>query len=261
MSLFNLSNWSSKQTRPVAKSDDSFMDGASPLSPPSFLSLPHTTYSSNNLVSNSFSAGTSKAESNRHIIPLSESLPTCPKVCLSTPLPISSIDKRQLPEKSIKWNDPGSSFRCNSGYGADDEFRTNVSPFQSLAHTGMLLNNVPMFSEESSELWFKVLEAAFDEQQIFSELTRFRIALVKLKPCHLEVVAELLHRDIPEPYSAMKEQLISNFGTSDQERYVKITKMKLGNDKPSVLLRKMKSLFYAKPLNVVLLNFCVVFAL
>ena len=46
-----------------------------------------------------------------------------------------------------------------------------------------------MFSQETPELWFKVLEASFEEQKIFSVLTRFRCTLIKLKPSHLEVVA------------------------------------------------------------------------
>ena len=47
--------------------------------------------------------------------------------------------------------------------------------------------------------------------------------------------------------------MIQNFGASVQERYVAVTRMKLGNDKPSELLRKMKSSFYEKPLDGVLI--------
>ena len=52
----------------------------------------------------------------------------------------------------------------------------------------------------------------------------------------------------------MKKLLIQNFVASDQERYVASTRMKLGDDKPSVLLRKMKSSFYGKPLDGVLIE-------
>ena len=111
-----------------------------------------------------------------------------------------------------------------------------------------------MFSQETPELWFKVLEASFEEQKVFSELTRFRCTLIKLKPSHLEVVAELLQMNHPQPYTEMKKLLIQNFDASDQERYVAVTRIKLGNDKPSVLLRKMKSSFYRKPLDGVLIE-------
>ena len=50
-----------------------------------------------------------------------------------------------------------------------------------------------MFSQETPELWFKVLEVSFEEQKIFSELTRFRCTLIKLKPSHLEVVTQPSH--------------------------------------------------------------------
>ena len=74
-----------------------------------------------------------------------------------------------------------------------------------------------MFPQETPELWFKVLQASFEEQKIFSELICFRCTLNKLKPLHLEVVAELLHMDHPQPYTEMKKLLIQNFGASDQE--------------------------------------------
>ena len=108
-----------------------------------------------------------------------------------------------------------------------------------------------MFSQETPELWIEFLEASFEEQKIFGELTRFRCT--KLKPSHLEVVAELLHMNHPQPHTKIKKLLIQNFGAPDQERYVAVTTMKLGNDKPSVLLRKMKS-FYGKPLDGVLIE-------
>ena len=60
--------------------------------------------------------------------------------------------------------------------------------------------------------------------------------------------------DQPQPYTKMKKLLIQNFGAFDQERYVAVTRMKLDNDKPSVLLRKMKFSFYGKPLDGVLIE-------
>ena len=59
--------------------------------------------------------------------------------------------------------------------------------------------------------------------------------------------------DHPQPYTEMKKLLIQNFGAFVQERYNAVTRMKLCNDKPSVLLQKMKSSFYGKPLDGVLI--------
>ena len=60
--------------------------------------------------------------------------------------------------------------------------------------------------------------------------------------------------DHPQPYTEMKKLLIQNFCASGQERYVAVTRMKLGSDKPSVMLWKMKSSFYGKPLDGVLIE-------
>ena len=84
----------------------------------------------------------------------------------------------------------------------------DLTSFQGFANSSILLNVVTMFSQETSELCFKVLETFFEEQKIFSVLTHFRCTLIKLKPLHLEVVAERLHVDHPQPYSKMKKLLI-----------------------------------------------------
>ena len=49
----------------------------------------------------------------------------------------------------------------------------------------------------------------------------------------------------------MKKLLIQNFGASDQEQYIAVTKIELGNN---VLLWKMKSSFYGKPLDGILVE-------
>ena len=139
--------------------------------------------------------------------------------------------------------------------------KSHLDPFGSLtslqgfANSSILLNAVPIFSQKTPELWLKVLKASFEKQKVvFSELTHFRCTLIKLKLSHLQVVAELLHMDHPQPYTKMRKLLIQKCGASDQEQYVAVTRMKLSNDKPSVLLQKMKSLFYGKPLDGILIE-------
>ena len=84
----------------------------------------------------------------------------------------------------------------------------DLTSFQGFANSSILLNAVTMFSQETPELCFKVLETFFEEQRIFSVLTHSRCTLIKQKPLHLEVVAERLHVDHPQPYSKMKKLLI-----------------------------------------------------
>ena len=52
----------------------------------------------------------------------------------------------------------------------------------------------------------------------------------------------------------MKKLLMQKFDASNQERYVAVTRMKLGNDKPFVLFWKMKFSFYGKPLDSALVE-------
>ena len=46
-----------------------------------------------------------------------------------------------------------------------------LTSFQGFANSSILLNSIPMFSQETPELWFKVLKAFFEEQKIFNEPT------------------------------------------------------------------------------------------
>ena len=111
-----------------------------------------------------------------------------------------------------------------------------------------------MFSEETPEMWFKVLEAVFDEKQLYNNTSRFRYALIKLKSSQLQVIGELLYGRHHRPYDEMKRLLLENFGTPDRHRYVMLSRMRLGSDKPSVLLRKMKAVFYGKQISGVVID-------
>ena len=57
-----------------------------------------------------------------------------------------------------------------------------------------------------------------------------------------------MHGSHPRPYFEMKRLLTQTYGITDQPRYASLTKMTLGSDKPSTLLRKMKSTFRGKRL-------------
>ena len=254
-----LGKLSRQQSKEIVSSPKSLLDSALPLATvqhplsPFLSSTNHTsTYSCSTLTT-----GTSS----KRYVPLKDSTPSCSRVYLSTPLSNSYINRYEQPQSAACQTNshPCQSNLTTSKYNSEVP-KSHLDPsggltsFQGFANCNILLNSVPTFSQESPELWFKVLEASFEEQKIFKEITRFRCTLIKLKPSHLEVVAELLRVDHPQPYTEMKKLLIQNFGASDQERYVAVTRMKLGNDKPSELLRKMKSSFYGKPLDGVLIE-------
>ena len=129
-----------------------------------------------------------------------------------------------------------------------------LTSFQGFANSSILLTLSLLFLKRLLSYDLKSYKLLLKNKKNFCELTRLRCILIKLKPSHLEVVAEFLHMDHPRPYTEMKKLLIQNFGVSDQERYVAVTRMKLGNDKPSVLLPKINSSFYEKPLDGVLIE-------
>ena len=248
-----------QQSKEIVSSSKSLLDRTLPLATVQYPSSPFL--SSTNHTSTYSCSTLTTGTSNKRYVPLKDSIPSCSRLYLSTPLSNSYINKCEQPQSATCQTN---SHLCQSNL-TTNKYNSEVSKsrldpsggltsFQGFANSSILLNSVPMFFQESPELWFKVLEASFEEQKIFSEITRFRCTLIKLKPSHLEVVAELLHMDHPQPYTEMKKLLIQNFGASDQERYVAVTRMKLGNDKPSELLPKMKSSFYGKPLDGVLIE-------
>ena len=227
-----------QQSKEIVSSPKSLLDRALPLATVRHPLLPFL--SSTNHTSTYSCSTLTTGTSNKRYVPLKDSTPSCSRVYLSTPLSNSYINRYEQPQSATCQTNshPCQSNLTTSKYNSEVP-KSHLDPsggltsFQGFANSSILLNSVPTFSQESPELWFKVLEASFEEQKIFSEITHFRCTLIKLKPSHLEVVAELLHMDHPQPYTEMKKLLIQNFGASDQERYVAVTRMKLGNDKPS----------------------------
>ena len=102
-----------------------------------------------------------------------------------------------------------------------------VSPLKQTADPVMsynFINNIPMFFESSPDLWFKVVDAIFDENKVFSESSRFRLTVLKLNSNQLEIVGNLLHGSHPRPYFEMKRLLTQTYGITDQQRYASLTK-------------------------------------
>ena len=58
-----------------------------------------------------------------------------------------------------------------------------VSPFNPTPYPVMscnFINNISMFFESSPYLWFKVVDATFDENQVLSQSFRFRLNVLKM---------------------------------------------------------------------------------
>ena len=72
-----------------------------------------------------------------------------------------------------------------------------------------------MFFKYSPDLWFKVVDPTFDENEVFSKSFRFRVIVLKLNSSQLKIVKDLLHGSYQSPYSEMKRLLteyLRNYG-------------------------------------------------
>ena len=123
-----------------------------------------------------------------------------------------------------------------------------VSPFMQTSWPVMLyniINNIPVFFKSSPHLWFKVVEATFDENQAFTRSSRFRHCLeAKFQSINwrsLENCCAILLHD-------RCEKKTFAYAITDRQRYVSFTKITLSSDVPTALLHKMKSSFRRKRL-------------
>lgn len=98
------------------------------------------------------------------------------------------------------------------------------------------------FWREHPQLWFIQFESMIDPQ--CSDEQKFRYVLQQLQPTDIRHLSDLLLRPPEsEKYSAIKERLLSVYGTSEVENFRKLIRgLELGDQKPSALLRKMREL-------------------
>lgn len=103
---------------------------------------------------------------------------------------------------------------------------------------------VPPFHPTKPDLWFYQVEAQFRNNGIKGDQTKFDIVIASLDPQYLDVVADII-RNPPhdQKYEALKNQLTNEYADSQEKKLKKLLQgIDLGQDKPSTLLRKMKSL-------------------
>ena len=142
----------------------------SPNTSSQFYYLPRRTVNSN-IRSSSFPSDTvSLKTSNDWHVPFRYAFPTCPRVSFATPLSNSAENTTQPIEIM---STPGPDISQNP---------LLVSPIMQTPNPVMsfnFINSIPMFFESSPDLWFKVVDAIFDENKVFSESSRFRLTVLK----------------------------------------------------------------------------------
>lgn len=103
---------------------------------------------------------------------------------------------------------------------------------------------IPIFWAHNPKLWFVHIEAQFHSNNIKGDVTKY-YAVVSALDCNtLQQIADLLEKPpASKKYDALKAALIDAFSDSSERQLKKLlTEMELGDQRPSQLLRQMKSL-------------------
>lgn len=103
---------------------------------------------------------------------------------------------------------------------------------------------LPPFWREEPEIWFLQVESSFNLNGITQDTTKYEYLLSHLDPSILYVVKDII---VNPPtigrYAAMKARIVKHFAESDEGQLKKLLSgLELGDQKPSHLLHKMKSL-------------------
>lgn len=103
---------------------------------------------------------------------------------------------------------------------------------------------LPPFWREEPGIWFLQVESSFNLSGITQDSTKYEYLLSHLEPSILFVVKDIVvNPPATGKYSAMKTRIIKHFAESDEGQLKKLLSgLELGDQKPSHLLHKMKSL-------------------
>lgn len=103
---------------------------------------------------------------------------------------------------------------------------------------------LPPFWRKNVKVWFLQVESQFVTSRITAEITKYHYVLGTLDSEVAELVTDLISRPLSkQPYSDLKNRLVEEFEESEGRKVKKLlTELELGNDKPTALLRHMRSL-------------------
>lgn len=117
----------------------------------------------------------------------------------------------------------------------DDQSRENVAAAKIKMQS--FFNNDP-------ELWFVLLEAQFETRGIRLDKTKYYAVINHISQPVAERVKDILRNPpLINKYTIIKQRLIKDFADSETSKLKKLlSQLSLGDDKPSNLLHKMKTL-------------------
>lgn len=104
--------------------------------------------------------------------------------------------------------------------------------------------NMRPFWHDMPALWFAKLEANFSIHQITGEDTKYDFTVSQLDGKTASVVEDIImQKPLEEPYSKLKQELISRFTETDMNRIrQRLETQEIGDKKPSCFLRSLKVL-------------------
>ncbi|XP_067134503.1 uncharacterized protein [Centruroides vittatus] len=103
---------------------------------------------------------------------------------------------------------------------------------------------IPPFWRKNARVWFTQVESQFAVSNITTEVTKYHHVLGSLDCEIAKLVADLISQPLKStPCMDLKSQLIDEFEESESRKAKKLLlEIKLGDKKPSALLREMRAL-------------------
>ncbi|XP_067136906.1 uncharacterized protein [Centruroides vittatus] len=119
---------------------------------------------------------------------------------------------------------------------------------QNELEIGRVQAKMPIFTKTNIKLFFVQLDAAFAINRITSENTKYNYLVNSLDAEILSNVSDLVFdRPAEAPFTKLKDRLLEIFQNSAaKEAKILLEDLALGDQKPSVLLRKMRELSAGK---------------
>ena len=112
-----------------------------------------------------------------------------------------------------------------------------------MTEAGKISIKIPPFWIERPEIWFHQIEAQFMINGITQEKTKFNHIVAQLEPHMVENIYDIIQNDSENKYTIAKDRLLAIYKESEEKRLKKLlTGLEIGDQKPSQLLRRMKSL-------------------
>ncbi|XP_073843654.1 uncharacterized protein [Musca autumnalis] len=125
-----------------------------------------------------------------------------------------------------------------------DSHRENAPATNSTQIFAARIAKLPPFWREEPEIWFLQVESSFNLNGITQDSTKYEYLLSNLDPSILFVLKDIVvNPPATGRYAAMKARIIKHFAESDESQLKKLLSgLELGDQKPSHLLHRMKSL-------------------